>query len=94
MLVFALANISVTTSVFMFSIFKALAGKSTVNLNHCNTDGYTPLHLACLSDKPDCVKALIQAGANVNIAARNSGRRPQNGTDLMLCNHLNRNTFH
>lgn len=29
------------------------------------------MHLACLSDKPDCVKALIQAGAHVNITARN-----------------------
>lgn len=48
-----------------------LTAKSTTHLNHCNTDGYTPLHLACLSDKPDCVKALIQAGAQVNITARN-----------------------
>lgn len=49
-----------------------LASRNTVHLNHCNADGYTPLHLACLSDKPDCVKALIQAGAQVNIAARNT----------------------
>jgi len=27
------------------------------------------LHLACLADKPECVKALIIAGADVNIAA-------------------------
>lgn len=33
-----------------------LAAANTVNLNHCNSDGYTPLHLACLSDKPECVK--------------------------------------
>lgn len=51
--------------------FQALTAKSTAHLNHCNADGYTPLHLACLSDKPDCVKALIQAGAQVNITARN-----------------------
>ncbi len=37
-----------------------LASKSTVNLNHCNLDGYTPLHLACLSDNPDCVNALVR----------------------------------
>lgn len=36
--------------------------------------------MACLSDKPECVKALIQAGANVNIAARNNGGKPQNGS--------------
>ncbi|XP_055531513.1 85/88 kDa calcium-independent phospholipase A2 isoform X2 [Wyeomyia smithii] len=47
-----------------------LAAKSTANLNHCNTDGYTPLHLACLADKPDCVKALLLAGADTNKMAR------------------------
>lgn len=47
-----------------------LTTKSTKNLNHCNADGYTPLHLACLKDKPDCVKALLLAGADVNISAR------------------------
>lgn len=33
-----------------------LAAASVANLNHCNSDGYTPLHRACLSDKPECVK--------------------------------------
>nr|XP_029732321.1 85/88 kDa calcium-independent phospholipase A2-like isoform X5 [Aedes albopictus] len=47
-----------------------LTAKSTANLNHCNADGYTPLHLACLSDKPDCVKALLLAGADTNKMAR------------------------
>ncbi|XP_062542615.1 85/88 kDa calcium-independent phospholipase A2 isoform X5 [Armigeres subalbatus] len=47
-----------------------LTAKSTTNLNHCNADGYTPLHLACLSDKPDCVKALLLAGADTNKMAR------------------------
>lgn len=47
-----------------------LSNKSTVNLNHCNLDGYTPLHAACLSNNPDCVNALLCAGADVNISAR------------------------
>lgn len=54
-----------------------MTAKNPVNLNHCNEDGYTPLHLACLADKPDCVKALIQAGADVNIAARKTGNNHQ-----------------
>jgi ankyrin repeat protein len=45
-----------------------LTNKSTVN--HCNLDGYTPLHAACLSNNPDCVNALLCAGADVNISAR------------------------
>lgn len=74
---------SVTTK----EMINALAAKSTVNLNHCNANGYTPLHLACLSDKPECVKALIQAGANVNIAARNNnGVAPRN--NLMVGGEL------
>lgn len=47
-----------------------LTSKSTVNLNHCNLDGYTPLHDACLKDNPDCVNALLCAGADVNMSAR------------------------
>lgn len=47
--------------------------KSISNLNHCNIDGYTPLHLACLADKPDCVKALLLAGADTNKMARGAG---------------------
>nr|CAI5840327.1 unnamed protein product [Callosobruchus analis] len=38
-------------------------------LNGRNKNGHTPLHIACLSDKPDCVKALLLAGADSNIAA-------------------------
>lgn len=68
-------------------MLKLLAAKSAVNLNHCNSDGYTPLHLACLSDKPDCVKALIQAGAHVNITARNTNNvnRKSNGNSKCTC---------
>ena len=38
-------------------------------MNARNKFGYTPLHLACLADKPDCVQALLLAGADVNISA-------------------------
>lgn len=43
-----------------------------MHLNHFNSDGYTPLHLACLTDKPQCVNALLLAGANVNLSAKQS----------------------
>merc|ERR1719319_285427 len=36
-------------------------------LNQCNQAGHTPLHLACQADKPDCVKALLSSGADVNV---------------------------
>ncbi|XP_017773302.1 PREDICTED: 85/88 kDa calcium-independent phospholipase A2 [Nicrophorus vespilloides] len=38
-------------------------------MNARNHQGYTPLHIACLADKPECVKALLLGGADVNIAA-------------------------
>jgi len=38
----------------------------TINLR--NKDGQTPLHLACLANKPECVKALIAAGADINLS--------------------------
>lgn len=52
-----------------------LTNKSTVNLNHCNLDGYTPLHAACLNDNPDCVNALLCAGADVNISATHTNNK-------------------
>lgn len=42
-------------------------------INSKNIDGQTPLHLACLADKPDCVKALIAAGANINLSSSDEG---------------------
>lgn len=41
-------------------------------LNYRNADGYTPLHLACRADKPDCVQTLLAQGADVNISASRS----------------------
>lgn len=38
-------------------------------LNDHNAKGHTPLHVACLADNPECVKALMVAGADCNIAA-------------------------
>ncbi|XP_054288851.1 85/88 kDa calcium-independent phospholipase A2-like isoform X2 [Macrosteles quadrilineatus] len=38
-------------------------------LNYRNICGYTPLHIACLADKPDCVQTLLAQGADVNISA-------------------------
>ncbi|KAI8040718.1 hypothetical protein M5D96_006661 [Drosophila gunungcola] len=52
-------------------IINLITDKSTVNLNHLNSDGYTPLHVACLTDKPENVKALLLAGADVNLNAKN-----------------------
>lgn len=37
-------------------------------ISECNKSGYTALHMACLADKADCVKALLVAGADVNKA--------------------------
>ena len=31
-------------------------------LNECDKDGKTPLHLACLADKPDVVVAMLCHG--------------------------------
>ncbi|XP_017081157.1 85/88 kDa calcium-independent phospholipase A2 isoform X2 [Drosophila eugracilis] len=52
-------------------IINLITDKSTVNLNHLNSDGYTPLHVACLADKPENVNALLLAGADVNQNAKN-----------------------
>ncbi|XP_019877346.2 85/88 kDa calcium-independent phospholipase A2 isoform X2 [Aethina tumida] len=41
-------------------------------LNMRNKNGYTPLHMACLSDNSDCVRALLLIGADVNKTAGNS----------------------
>lgn len=61
-------------------IINYIAGYSTTMLNHCNSDGYTALHLSCVSDKPDCVKALLCAGADVNIDAQNGRSKYPAGT--------------
>lgn len=62
----------VKLSSFLFR-FQMLAAKNTDNVNIRNAEGHTPLHLACLCDKPDCVKALLAAGADANVHSARSG---------------------
>ncbi|KAF6214614.1 hypothetical protein GE061_009357 [Apolygus lucorum] len=52
-------------------VILALAAKDDdlKGLNQRNITGHTPLHMACLADKPDCVIALISKGADVNQSA-------------------------
>ncbi|KAL0822332.1 hypothetical protein ABMA28_004431 [Loxostege sticticalis] len=50
-------------------IISVLAGKAAASLNVINKQGYTPLHMACLANAPDCVRALLLAGADVNLTA-------------------------
>ncbi|RWS27999.1 85/88 kDa calcium-independent phospholipase A2-like protein [Leptotrombidium deliense] len=38
-------------------------------INSRTLSGFTPLHLACAEDKPDCVKELLKNGADVNGAS-------------------------
>lgn len=66
-------------SVFHFAattnrdVINALSGEEKRGLNLRNSSGYTPLHLACLADKPDCVTALLVSGADVNLSAGSPG---------------------
>ncbi|KAF4531587.1 hypothetical protein B566_EDAN010053 [Ephemera danica] len=63
-------------------------------LDERNKEGFTPLHLACLEDKPPCVEALLLAGANASIAARGDGpneppqKKMQSG---LVAEYLSRN---
>ncbi|XP_003702751.1 calcium-independent phospholipase A2 VIA [Megachile rotundata] len=50
-------------------IILALGGDLPNSLNSRNSNGHTPLHVACLNNKPECVKALLLIGADVNISA-------------------------
>ncbi|XP_067644660.1 85/88 kDa calcium-independent phospholipase A2 isoform X2 [Eurosta solidaginis] len=72
-------------------IINLLTSKSTENLNHINSDGYPPLHLACLSDKPDCVKALLLAGADVNLNAKNMSKVYKTSTPASVAEFLKTN---
>ncbi|XP_020288940.1 85/88 kDa calcium-independent phospholipase A2 [Pseudomyrmex gracilis] len=50
-------------------IILALGSGLPNSLNSRNSNGHTPIHVACLNDKPECVKALLLIGADVNISA-------------------------
>ena len=46
-------------------------------LNTRNQNNFTPLYLACLNDKPDCVKELLKNGADVNGASICDNNHPK-----------------
>ncbi|XP_017884788.1 85/88 kDa calcium-independent phospholipase A2 [Ceratina calcarata] len=50
-------------------IILALGGDLPNSLNSRNSNGHTPMHVACLNNKPECVKALLLIGADVNVPA-------------------------
>lgn len=58
------------------AIIKLVTKKTSRLLNTPNEAGKTPLHLACEGDKPECVKALLCAGADVNVAATHDSTLP------------------
>ncbi|XP_014090407.1 85/88 kDa calcium-independent phospholipase A2 [Bactrocera oleae] len=72
-------------------IINLLTSRSTEHLNHINSDGYPPLHLACLSDKPECVKALLLAGADVNLNAKNMSKIYKSSTPTSVAEFLKTN---
>ncbi|XP_065334315.1 85/88 kDa calcium-independent phospholipase A2 isoform X2 [Cloeon dipterum] len=56
-----------TTSQEVIQYLQSVLKDQPELLDETNKDGLTPLHLACLEDKPPCVEALLLAGANANI---------------------------
>ncbi|KAL7735011.1 hypothetical protein ACLKA6_011274 [Drosophila palustris] len=72
-------------------IINLLTDNNTVNLNHLNSDGYTPLHLACVADKPENVKALLLAGADVNLNAKNISKLYKTSTPTSVASFLRTN---
>lgn len=58
------------------AIIKLVTKKTSRLMNTPNEAGKTPLHLACEADKPECVKALLCAGADVNVAATHDSVLP------------------
>lgn len=66
-----LAFILVTSPINLINIFlQILSSKAAECLNYRNASGNTPLHVACRADKQDCVKALLVAGADVNVSSK------------------------
>ncbi|XP_078034876.1 calcium-independent phospholipase A2 VIA [Augochlora pura] len=73
-------------------IILALGGDLPSSLNSRNSDGHTPIHVACLNNKPECVKALLLIGADVNIpATEGQPSSPGYVGDLL---HSKRNVLH
>lgn len=63
--------------------FQLLAAENPKCLNYRNANGYTPLHTACLNDKPDNVKALLRAGADVNVPATSRPKGASSPSDSL-----------
>jgi ankyrin repeat protein len=54
-------------------LIAALQGDPTLTRSR-SADGFTALHLACFFGQPECARALVEAGADVNVAAENPSR--------------------
>lgn len=50
--------------------------KDIVNINICNADGITPLHVASMHGHTDIVRLLLDAGAWINVVTRAKGLTP------------------
>jgi ankyrin repeat protein len=50
--------------------------KDILNINICNSDGFTPLHVASMHGCIDMVRLLLDAGAWVNVVTRRKGVTP------------------
>lgn len=72
-------------------LIKALSVRPapTAVINQVNNDGYTPLQLACLTDKPECVRELLKEGADVNSASVNLADR--NNSTCLGRDHVEQN---
>lgn len=52
---------------YLLEAFKGTAtGNRSTLINHRNHSGNTPLHWAALNVHPECVKALVEAGADID----------------------------
>lgn len=58
-------------------------------LDGFNLAGQTPLHVACFSDKSECVKALLVAGADVNKSAGKGAESTSDQPPGVLNNFMN-----
>ncbi|KAF0495208.1 ankyrin repeat domain-containing protein 54 [Gigaspora margarita] len=58
------------------TVIKLLSTTPQPDINSADEKGRTPLHFACAGGHNDCVKLLIERGANVNAEADIAGNRP------------------
>jgi len=70
------ASLLSSKNVIFLQYLQSVLKDNTELLDETNKDGLTPLHLACLEDKPPCVEALLLAGANANIPSGGSKDLP------------------